>query len=83
MKERLLTGWLDPMRIIRLALGLMVLYQSLLMGQWFMALLGLALAGMAALNYGCCGVNGCAAPLKRADDTKKQEIEYEEVVGKQ
>jgi hypothetical protein len=82
MKDRILTGWLDPMRIIRLALGMMVLYQSLMMGQWFMALLGLALAGMAVLNYGCCGVNGCAAPIKRPDENTKKVIDYEEVVGK-
>jgi hypothetical protein len=53
------------MRVLRLLFGIYVLWQSISMSEWMLGLAGLLLAGMAILNIGCCGTNGCAYEPKQ------------------
>jgi hypothetical protein len=78
MKERILAPW-DWLRIIRLVIGVSVVFQAVVMQSWLLVAAGVLLALMALLNMGC-GVNGCA-PVTRAPEPpgKDQEISFEEI----
>ena len=72
-----LKNW-DFARLLRLGLGIFIVVQGILTKEWLVVALGSLLSGMALLNLGCCGVSGCAVPVKK--HTKKEEdIIYEEV----
>lgn len=79
MRNTLLSGW-GFMRVIRLALGLMLVIQAIQQQFWAAGLLGGLLLFQAFTNTGCCGAAGCGIPpvktnKKSAEDT----IEYEEM----
>jgi len=61
--ERIFSNW-NLMRIIRLIIGIYAGYQSIVMHEWILGLAAVYVAGMAILNIGCCGVNGCQIPNK-------------------
>ncbi len=48
------------MRVLRLALGLLVIWQAVQFGEWAAGLLGGLFVIIAFTNTGCCGANGCA-----------------------
>ncbi len=76
-KARLTSGWTFT-RIIRLALGIVILIQAYQMQSAMFALFGSWFFGQAALGVGCCGPQGCGVPLyKEADEVK--EITYEKI----
>lgn len=78
MMQRILSNW-NFMRFIRLVLGIAIIVQSFVVKDWTMGILGAMFTSMPVFNIGCCGVGGCAAPMKKATDETK-EITYEEVV---
>ncbi len=78
MKQQLLQNW-NFMRLIRLGLGIFIIAQAVTMKDWTMGVLGIAFTAMPIFNIGCCGVGGCATPVKKNTDTKK-DIFYEEVI---
>ena len=67
------------MRFFRLALGVAIIVQSVMVSNWTMAIVGLLFTAMPVFNIGCCGSNGCAAPVKKSTETIK-DTRYEEVV---
>ena len=78
MKQAILSNW-NFMRFLRLALGIAIIVQSAIAGNWAMAVVGLLFTAMPVFNIGCCGTAGCAATVKKSSETIK-DTKYEEVV---
>ena len=78
MKERILRNW-NFMRFIRLALGIAIIFQSVMNGNWAMGLVGILFTAMPVFNLGCCGTSGCNTPINTSKQNTK-DITYEEVV---
>ena len=78
MRQTILSNW-NFIRFLRLGLGIAITVQSLIEGNWTLAVLGLAFTAMPVFNIGCCSTTGCATPVKRSANTIK-DISYEEVV---
>ena len=69
-------------RIIRLALGVMIVWQSVLVHDQLMMVMGGLFTLMAMFTTGCCGVAGCATDKANATDIEnnnQNEITYEEI----
>lgn len=66
------------MRIIRAALSIMLILQSIQISQWPVGLLGGMLLFQAITNTGCCGAAGCSVPVNKKNQNIDT-IEYEEV----
>ena len=74
----LVSGW-NVMRVIRLALGILVIIQSISEKNYMLTVAGGLFAVLALINVGCCGANGCAVnPRVNKNDLKKKAV-YEEV----
>jgi hypothetical protein len=80
MKTLLLKNW-NIMRVLRLAIAVWLLISAFQTKEIMFGLLGGLLLIMAVMNVGCCGANGCAAPMvKRKNKLQKgDEINYEEI----
>lgn len=78
IKQAILSNW-NFMRFLRLALGIAIIVQSAIAGNWAMAVVGLLFTAMPVFNIGCCGTAGCATPVKKSSETTK-DTRYEEVV---
>ena len=78
MKQTILSNW-TLMRFLRLAMGIAILVQGIIVKDMMFAFAGIIFTAMPVFNVGCCGSAGCAAPPAKDPDTKK-EITYEEVV---
>ncbi len=78
MKQTVVSNW-NFMRFFRLALGIAIIVQAAFAHDWTMGILGAMFTAMPILNVGCCGVGGCATPIKKQSATTK-DITYEEVV---
>ena len=52
----------DLIRLVRLALGIAIIYQGLMSQQWIFVILGGLFSLMPLLNIGCCGPEGCEMP---------------------
>lgn len=78
MKQVIFSNW-NFMRFLRLGLGIAIIVQSAIAGNWTMAILGLLFTAMPVFNIGCCGTAGCNTPIKKTSETTK-DISYEEVV---
>lgn len=72
------------MRMLRLALGLMVIWQGVDTGEWFAVIAGAIFAGLAIANKGCMGGTCYAPPVRRRSSQfqSTEEVTYEEVVDK-
>ena len=74
----LVNDW-NVMRVIRLALGILVIIQSISERNFMLTVAGGLFAMLALINVGCCGANGCAVnPRVNKNDLKKEGV-YEEV----
>jgi hypothetical protein len=71
------------MRVLRLVLGIFAIVQAFITLDIVIGILGLGISGMAFLNVGCCGSNGCSTN-SNTKISKQQitDVEYEEVVVK-
>ncbi len=76
MKEYL-KNW-DFTRILRLALGIFIIVQGVMVKEWLLVGLGGLFSLMPLLNIGCCGVSGCSTPVQKSNK-KIEDISYEEV----
>lgn len=75
----ILKNW-DFMRILRLGMGLWVIYTSFTDHQPLFGLFGAFFVYQAVMNIGCCGSGGCSIPdNKRNDNSQTKDIDYEEV----
>ncbi len=72
-----LNNW-NLMRVLRLALGIIIIVQGIVAKEWLLAGLGGLFSLMPLMNIGCCGVSGCSAPVPRTRK-KMEDISYEEV----
>ena len=78
MKQGIFSNW-NFMRFVRLGLGIAIIVQSVMAKDWTMGIIGLLFTSMPVFNIGCCGVGGCATPVKK-DTQHTKDITYEEVV---
>ena len=78
MKQAILHNW-NFMRFLRLVAGIAITVQAIIARDMMLGIAGLLFTGMPLFNIGCCGTNGCAAPVKKKTITTK-DITYEEVV---
>jgi hypothetical protein len=78
MKKAILSNWSFP-RILRLIIGIVILYQAINAEDILIGLAGLFFTGMAVFNMGCCSSGGCYTYVKKDVATSK-DITYEEVV---
>lgn len=77
MKEYL-SNW-NFMRLLRLALGIMILIQGIHSNDLLLTILGALFSLMPLLNIGCCGAGNCRVPVQKTIDTQTEESTYEEV----
>ncbi len=74
-----LKNW-DFMRILRMGMGLWLIYSAFVDHQPLLGLLGGLFALQAIMNVGCCGAGGCATPNTRQSTQKNiEKTQYEEV----
>ncbi|HWB28841.1 MAG TPA: hypothetical protein VG738_25380 [Chitinophagaceae bacterium] len=80
--KRILQGW-HFVRVLRLVLGIIIVWQSILQQEWAIAIIGMLLALLAIINVGCCTVNTGAVrrPVNMDSDRLTDDIVYEEVKG--
>ena len=74
----ILGNW-NFLRFVRLALGIMIIIQAVVVKDWVMGFLGIFFTIMPLFNMGCCASGECAAPIKKKAENSK-DIIYEEVV---
>jgi hypothetical protein len=72
-----LRNW-NFMYMLRLALGILIIVQSIQTKGWLFAALGGLFSLMPLLNIGCCVASGCNNPLSKSDK-KAEDISYEKV----
>lgn len=81
LKSQLLSQW-GFARVIRLALGIVVLIQGIQAASVMLAVFGALFILQGLLNAGCCGANGCGVPRYKEDikpDGSPKETSYEEI----
>lgn len=78
MKSTIFNNW-NFFRILRLILGIIIIFESIYSKDWQMTIVGLLFVGLALFNIGSCGAGGCYTSTKLSENNKK-EIKYEEVV---
>ena len=78
--KTILQSW-NFMRILRLRLGTTIMVQGIVARDTVTIILGVAFAGMAVANIGCCGAGGCAVNTRTITNNKTKDIHYEEVVS--
>ncbi|MBN9299138.1 hypothetical protein CMU40_02175 [Elizabethkingia anophelis] len=66
------------MRVLRLALGILIIVQSVIAKDWLFMGAGILFSLMPILNIGCCGTSGCTTPVSKSNK-KVEEVSYEEV----
>lgn len=76
MKNYLKT-W-DLMRVLRLALGIFIIVQSVITKDWLFVGAGVLFSLMPIMNIGCCGASGCNTPVRKSN-RKIEEVNYEEI----
>ena len=79
---RLRSGW-TSLKLIRVILGVLILYSSISEGHIGGMLLGVLFTGIALFTDGvCCAAGNCYTPVNKTTQTKSDEIEYEELGAK-
>ncbi len=79
MKQIIFNNW-NFMRFLRLGLGIAIIVQAAMAGNWIMGIAGLLFTALPVFNIGCCSTTGCDTPAGKATGTTKKDIQYEEVV---
>ena len=74
----LVNDW-NVMRVIRLALGILVIIQSISEKNYMLTVAGGLFAFLALINVGCCGANGCAVNTRENKSDITKDGAYEEV----
>jgi hypothetical protein len=77
MKTDILSNW-NFSRLLRLAIGVIILIEAIHSGDPLIGLGGVFFIGMAVLNAGCCGSGRCDTPLKKSRGVI-EDVKYEEV----
>jgi hypothetical protein len=66
------------MRVLRLAIGIFIVVQSVVSKDWLFVGAGVLLSLMPIMNIGCCSASGCNTPVSKSNK-KVEDITYEEV----
>lgn len=61
----------DLMRLVRLVLGVTLVFQGIDLQQWLLVALGVLFVLMPILNIGCCGTNSCTNTFSKTNKTKE------------
>lgn len=77
-KEQIFSNW-NLMRMIKLVLSIVILFQSVQSHDIMFGFLGGIFLTQTLLNIGCCGVGGCAVPMKKVDSSSIQDVQFEEI----
>ena len=80
-KQSITSGW-DLMRIVRLAIGMMLLVQGIYSRDWMIGMFSTFFLYQAVTNTGCCGTKACYMPKTRSNSVPLPvdgEVEYEEI----
>jgi hypothetical protein len=82
VKYLLLYGWTFP-RVIRVALGLVLIFQTIISGEYLFLIPALLFTAMGIFNFGCCSGWGVCGNNNFGKNTKTEidhkEISYEEI----
>jgi hypothetical protein len=74
----LLTNW-SLMRWLRLAIGIWIAVQAILLQDALAGLISAFFLFQAATNTGCCGAGGCATPPAQGKQPDSDPVGFEEV----
>ena len=74
----MLKNW-NFMRFLRLAMGIFIIAQGVVLHQWMYVIFGVFFSAMPILNIGCCANNNCNTNTKLNKKDKKEDLVYEEV----
>jgi hypothetical protein len=66
------------MRVLRLALGIFIIVQGVVVGDWLFVGAGVLFSLMPIMNMDCCSASGCNTPVSKSRK-KVGDITYEEV----
>ncbi len=66
----ILYGW-NIMRVLRLAMGLIAVWQAFMTKELILGLAGFFLLYMSIANIGCCSSNSCSIPGRAKDHLDK------------
>ena len=77
-KQQLLSNW-SMMRMVKLVLSIIILIQSVQQHDLMFGFLGGIFLTQTLLNMCCCGVGGCAVPMKKNDSSTIQDVQFEEI----
>ena len=77
-KQQLFSNW-SFMRMIRFILSIVILIQSVQSHDIMFGFLGGIFLTQTLLNMGCCGVGGCAVPIKKTNTENIQDVQFEEI----
>ena len=66
------------MRVLRLAIGIFIIVQSVITKDWLFVGAGVLFSLMPIMNIGCCGASGCNTPVGKSNE-KNEEVSYEEI----
>ena len=68
----------DFMRMLRLAIGIFIIVQSVITKDWLFVGVGVLFSLMPILNISCCGASGCNMPVRK-NNGKIEDVSYEEI----
>lgn len=66
------------MRVLRLAIGIFIIVQSVITKDWLFVGAGVLFSLMPIMNIGCCGASGCNTSVRKSNG-KNEEVSYEEI----
>lgn len=78
IKNTLFYNW-NLMRIMRVGIGLIVLYQSIDVKDWMIGAFAAILLSQGLFNWGCCGAQGCVPNKSDVKNNTIEDVIYEEV----
>ena len=78
LKQNLFTNW-HFMRWLRLAIGVYVIVQAVMLHDTMLGFFGAFFFIQAVTNTGCCGTQSCTAPVAKKNSDKIEEVKFEEI----
>lgn len=69
----------NAMRLIRLAMGVFIIFQGIESNQWLFVLLGGVFSLMPLINIGCCSTTGCTTNRFLSKKSISKETTFTEI----